>query len=218
MACGIYMIQNVRDRKIYIGQSQNLELRRKQHYKLLGYGSHRNIHLQRAFNRDGEGSFDFDIVELCRTEDLNSAEQRYLDAYAGNDCYNICRIAESSRGVKRSAETRAKLSAAKKGKKPSFICTPEILKKKSIAMKRSWALTREKRMVSAKLRAHKTSISLRLRWSKIPKKKPSEEARLRISEAGRRRHIEKPMPREAILRATESRRLTFLNKQAAVTA
>ena len=81
---------------------------------------HHSQYLQRAWNKYGEQSFMFWILEDVDDEfKLIEREQRWMDEFSPE--YNICRVAGSCLGMKHSPEARAKMSAANLGKK----ITPE---------------------------------------------------------------------------------------------
>ena len=63
MTCGIYMILNKNNGKIYIGQSIDAEYRMKKHKQQLTGNYHSNTHLQRAWNKYGEDAFEFNLLE-----------------------------------------------------------------------------------------------------------------------------------------------------------
>ena len=46
---GIYKITNLKNGKVYIGQSENIFVRRKQHFSALNYGYHDNKDMQADF-------------------------------------------------------------------------------------------------------------------------------------------------------------------------
>ena len=46
---GIYKITNLKNGKVYIGQSENVFARRKQHFSALNYGHHSNLDMQTDF-------------------------------------------------------------------------------------------------------------------------------------------------------------------------
>ena len=77
---GIYKITNNKNGKVYIGQSQNMFLRRKQHFISLRYGHHENKLMQADWNRDSKG-FRFDIVEYCSIDKLNEREKYWIEKY-----------------------------------------------------------------------------------------------------------------------------------------
>jgi len=56
---GIYMIENLINHKVYIGQSQDIERRQKDHMRHLKHGNHDNPHLQNAWNKYGADNFRF---------------------------------------------------------------------------------------------------------------------------------------------------------------
>lgn len=126
---GIYQIVNVVDGNIYVGSSKNVEGRVKQHSYLLEKNCHDNIHLQRAYNKYGEDSFEWDILIMCDVEMLMVHEQEFIDTL--HPSYNICtivdrpsdiclqKVSESNRMRVWSEYSRNKLSASNKGRIPS---------------------------------------------------------------------------------------------------
>lgn len=60
--CGIYCIKNLINDKVYIGKTNNLKKRWKNHLFVLRANTHSNKHLQVAFNKYGESSFEFSIL------------------------------------------------------------------------------------------------------------------------------------------------------------
>ena len=89
---GIYKIVNTKNQKIYIGSSKNLDKRWDEHRKNLLNNKHINIKLQRAWNKYGSDSFQFQIIEQCDVSNLYDREQYYLDSlmpWKQNVGYNI---------------------------------------------------------------------------------------------------------------------------------
>lgn len=85
--CGIYKITNVVNGKFYIGSSNNLKKRKREHFWSLDKGNHVNAHLQRAYDKYGKDSFEFDVLEfLNNDENLLEIEQFYIDT---TDCCNL---------------------------------------------------------------------------------------------------------------------------------
>ena len=90
--CGIYCIKNISNNKKYIGLSSDITRRWHEHKSELRRGIHINPCLQKAWNKYGEESFKFYIVELCNNEDLIDKEKFYIDKYktlAHENGYNI---------------------------------------------------------------------------------------------------------------------------------
>lgn len=109
---GIYCILNTKTKKIYIGSAINLRNRIYQHKNHLKYNKHPNIHLQRAWDKYGEKSFNFSIIEICWPIDLLKREQLWINYFKSYDIdfgYNILEIAGSRLGSKHSEKTKEKL-------------------------------------------------------------------------------------------------------------
>ena len=79
METGIYKITCSENNRIYIGSAKNLLKRWLRHLNDLRNNKHVNIHLQRTYDKYGENSFKFEIVENCDVDNLLVREQYYLD-------------------------------------------------------------------------------------------------------------------------------------------
>lgn len=123
ISSGIYAIVNILNDKIYVGSTIKFKSRWSNHRTELNRNIHSNIFLQRSWNKYGEENFIFVILEcVWFYGNLIDREQFWIDELnACNDKfgYNIRPRAESNLGIKRSAETRAKISAVQIGKKLS---------------------------------------------------------------------------------------------------
>ena len=144
MKSGIYRIRNLINNKFYIGSSNNINHRKSTHLYDLRNQKHRNIHLQRSYNKHKEENFLFDIIELCEVENLILREQHYIDTLKPE--YNISLIAGSTISIKRpnqsiriieanknrivSQQTKKRVSNTLKqiGHKPSRKCIEESMK------------------------------------------------------------------------------------------
>ena len=116
---GIYIITNKDSEKFYVGSTNNLHLRQRQHFNDLRNNTHHCRYLQNAYNKYGEMNFIFSILEFTRLSELLVREQWYLDYFEASNLYNICITAGSQLGIKRSKETGEKISKALTGKKLS---------------------------------------------------------------------------------------------------
>jgi len=66
---GVYLIKNNVNKKIYVGSSLNIYKRINKHFAELRRGKHYNNLLQRSYNKYGESSFIYGILE----SDLSSS-------------------------------------------------------------------------------------------------------------------------------------------------
>lgn len=120
MASGIYFIVHRDSMKRYVGQAKDIARRLTVHWRRLSKNEHENKHLQRAYNMYGRDAF-FEISTPCSIEDLTEREQYFIDTM-WDMCYNINKIADKPPGMrdkKHSDKSKAKMSAAKKGKPSS---------------------------------------------------------------------------------------------------
>lgn len=116
--CGIYIIKNIKNGKLYIGQSHNISWRWAAHKSALRFGRCPNKHLQSAWHMYGESAFVFSILELCAVEELDNREEYWIKHFdTTNQGYNIRSGGNSSRGWKMSDDGRRHISESLKGKK-----------------------------------------------------------------------------------------------------
>lgn len=76
---GIYQIRNIKNNKIYIGQSRRIAYRKSQHRRELKDGKHYNQYLQRSFDKYGDEAFVFEVLEYCHEEYLNERERYWIE-------------------------------------------------------------------------------------------------------------------------------------------
>lgn len=137
--CGIYCFRHSASGKSYLGQSCQLWIRKSTHLQQLRLGVHPNKHFQNAFAKYGESAFIYGVVEYCQPESLTEREQHWFDSFGPSKLYNKAPIAGSCRGLKASAEARAKMSAFRKGKKVS----PESRARMATAQQLRFALIKQ---------------------------------------------------------------------------
>lgn len=93
--CGIYKIINRKTDKYYVGSSNDIPRRWKQHLRALKRKSHYNRYLQRSWNKHEQDDFYFIVLEEVSKETLLSTEQKYLDTAKTErkKCYNVSFVA-----------------------------------------------------------------------------------------------------------------------------
>lgn len=143
--CGIYCITHIASGRKYVGQSVDIEKRLKKH----AAGQSKSM-LSNAISKFTPAAFSFETIELCDRSKLNERETHWIAKF-GCFCpkgFNLTtgggqfEFSESTKQkmtaskLLQTPETRAKLSAARKGKKLS----PEVvanMAKAHIGTKRS---------------------------------------------------------------------------------
>ena len=83
MSIGIYKITNLINNKCYIGQSQDIATRFREHRYLLRQNKYGNNKIQNAWNKYGEEAFDFtyEVFDLENAAELNTLEKIYIRKY-----------------------------------------------------------------------------------------------------------------------------------------
>lgn len=102
MKSGVYIIENKVNGKLYVGSTNNFSTRWKRHICDLNKQIHTGTKLQRAWNKYGQSSFEFCVIEYVDNPAiLMEREQHWLDTLKSVDLgYNTLPIAGSSRGRK----------------------------------------------------------------------------------------------------------------------
>lgn len=98
-SAGVYQIRCIPTGKIYIGSTVNLRERWNRHWWSLRRDKHQNIFLQRAWNKHGEASFEFSVLEFVDESNLLHAEQAWINRTGCADRnigFNISRVAGST--------------------------------------------------------------------------------------------------------------------------
>lgn len=94
---GIYAIVNKINGKQYIGSAaKSFKQRWRDHIKTLRGNRHSSPILQAAYNKYGEESIEFKVLEVCDREKCIEREQLYLDTLSPE--YNICKTAGNTLG------------------------------------------------------------------------------------------------------------------------
>lgn len=116
---GIYKIVNKATGKCYVGQSQRMRKRVREHFRLLRWGKHTNPKLQHAWNKYGEENFEWSFEVVCDdTTDLDVIENAFISGEAFFPepvFYNIADFAKAPmRGKHHSEEARERIRAGRR--------------------------------------------------------------------------------------------------------
>lgn len=108
--CGIYKIENLVNGKTYVGQSIDIHKRWREH-KSVAFGNRveKNVYpIYKALRKYGIDSFNFEILEECKKENLLKREIYYYDNL--DSCYNVIKPMTGTFYAKNhSEETKAKI-------------------------------------------------------------------------------------------------------------
>jgi group I intron endonuclease len=111
-ASGIYAIYNIENCRMYVGSSVRMDRRQYDHLWQLRKNKHHSRYLQHAWNKHGEESFRFGVIELCSPEELLERERFWVSELTPE--YNLM---EADRAVfKHSSESIAKRTATRKSR------------------------------------------------------------------------------------------------------
>jgi len=121
---GVYFIVNKCNGKIYVGSSINIRNRFSVHKYYLRHKKHDNKFLQSDWDKYGEHSFEFNIVEESNSKEESTDRENYyiklLNVCDKSIGYNIHENAESPLGYRFSEESKAKISERVSGEGNPF--------------------------------------------------------------------------------------------------
>ena len=141
MTCGIYKIYCKENNRTYIGSSNNIERRFKEHISNLKNNRHINNYLQNSWNKYGEDSFSFTIITVCYEQERFKLEQFYIDIT--KNLFNCVLQIENSHYKKRfiSNETLSKMKQSQNKrlwtKEQKDISTETISKYRHLAIEKT---------------------------------------------------------------------------------
>ena len=178
---GVYCWRNLVNGKRYVGSAVRLLKRMNGHLNSLRLGVHKNVHLQRAWNRYGDRKFVFQILERCEPENCLIREQAWINEFDSSNPrkgYNICPTAGSMFGFRHSMSSKEKISV--NGKKS---WTQDRRTKRSLdaSSRVGWSFSQESRLKMSRTRLSKIA-SGEIQVTGHPQ---SQETRERISSAHR---------------------------------
>ncbi len=96
---GVYQLKNDSTKEIYIGSSNNVKLRIRDHIKALESGSHVNKFLQDSYKKNGPNCFSATLLVECASEQLLLVEEKEIKkAMAAG--LNLLNMTDTGQGVK----------------------------------------------------------------------------------------------------------------------
>lgn len=108
----IYRITNIENNKVYIGQTNNPNLRWSQHKSNAKYNRGNQV-ITRAITKYGVNNFEFEVIAACRTqEDVNFIEEQIIYQYDSRNPTNGYNLDSGGNTSPRTPEVLNKISAA----------------------------------------------------------------------------------------------------------
>lgn len=115
---GVYAIRCVPTGKVYVGSAVWIAKRWRHHREALRKGTHHSAHLQKAWDKHGEESFEFSVISAVEKERLIVEEQAHIDAlraHIRDYGFNMNPRAGSNLGRKFGPAVGKKISDARRG-------------------------------------------------------------------------------------------------------
>ena len=127
---GIYKIRNLKNGKVYIGQSYDLTTRFRDHRKPCKFKSNRPLYS--SIKKYGIENFEFIVLEWIEDiSKLDEREQYWMDYYKSYNLeygYNLSPTSGgSTRGIKHTEEHKQKIGLAGKGRKHTEISIAKMV-------------------------------------------------------------------------------------------
>lgn len=167
---GIYCIKNISNNKVYIGSSVNIVGRWYSHKTKLRHNKHENGYLQHSWNKYGEHSFIFEVIEETKIEYIKERENYFIEKFKCCNKkfgFNMCKTSFHSRlGLKNSKQHNEKISNSNKGKKR----TPEVVEAnrlRNIGRKHTSETIKKMSETHKKLTPTESQLK-NLQWNKTP--------------------------------------------------
>lgn len=107
---GIYLFENIYNKKVYVGQAQDISIRIRNHFSQKD-----ELYFHRALSKYGEIGFNIYILEYTEIKDLDNQEIYYINKYQSNNPklgYNLTSGGQGHLGCKHTEESKQKISEA----------------------------------------------------------------------------------------------------------
>jgi group I intron endonuclease len=112
----VYLITHPESNSVYVGSTNDIQRRQREHNKCLRKGNHPNPKLQEAFNRNAV--IEYEVIPTATRDEAYAMEQKLMDDYrAGGNLLNISPVANNSiPGWKQPEESIERMRLSSTGK------------------------------------------------------------------------------------------------------
>lgn len=175
MDSGVYSFVSSVDGRRYVGAAADMGARKKRHLYKLRLGSHSNKEFQESFDKNGESSFKFEVLERCPPDHCATREGYWVAKFFSKLFYTgSAAMTSGVPGSTHKEETKAKISEALQGKSKA-----ETHKDNLWANRRGWKHSEESKNKTSKTLLDKIANGERFGWPLG--KKHSEESKSKMS-------------------------------------
>lgn len=102
MSVCVYKLICTANKRFYIGSAADFAQRKKRHLRDLRAGTHINIFLQRTFDKYGEATFKWKLINVNSLAEARALEQHYIDKHSQSKrCMNIGKSASGGDNLTR---------------------------------------------------------------------------------------------------------------------
>ncbi len=191
---GIYCFENETEKKVYIGQSSNLERRKYSHYHTIKkYQDEFHLNL-----RENPDLFQYKVLEYCTIDELSSKELYWIDWYKNNTDYSLYNKRRQGFNSRGKTPTEKHIQKVKQGLKEFYSKNPGTMLGKHHSDNTKEIISEKRKEYINKMLAddpeYKNKLAARFPkepWNKGKKgpepwnkgKKASEETRKKMSES-----------------------------------
>ena len=206
---GVYMIKCLINGKVYIGKSNDVKRRWREHKSRLKRNNHENEKLQYDWNEYGEDNFEFKLIENYDNEEFGiELEKKYINEYKSYDLnfgYNMTLGKGENGGEILTEETKKKLKGRELSEEhKKKISESNIGNKNALGYKHT---EEAKKKISESHKGKQPTEETRKKMSEAQKGKvASEETRKKISMGNKGKNSGKIRTEEHKKKIGESRK------------
>lgn len=206
MSVCVYKLICTANKRFYIGSAADFVQRKKRHLRDLRAGTHINIFLQRTFDKYGEGTFKWKLINVNTLAEARALEQHYIDKHSQSKrCMNIGKSASGGDNLTRHPDKKAIVRKIAKTLRAKVAALSEAERKEKWgqpgALNGMYGKTHTK---EARARIRKANVGRTPPNKGVPM---SEEQRIKVSESRKGKCVGEDNPFFGKHHSTKTKRL-----------